>query len=414
LATLLGRVVARDNGLVVVEHAEGQLQVVGEASPGDWVRIEDLARVGDRWQGRITVTTPTRGHFHPTQGEYGRLRAAGGARLGNLRQRARGMAVLRRFFDERGFLEVETPLMVPSPGLELHLDAFRVEGGGGSGREAHSRAPAQYLITSPEYQLKRLLAGGLERVYSVAKCFRRGEAGPQHNPEFTMVEWYRSPGTWQEIANDVAELCVAVAEAIAGGPRLRYQDQALDLSLPWPSLTVAEAMDRYARVRVDGDELAGVLAERGRAAGHRVPPGATAWDDVFFHIFLDAVEPHLGRGRPTILHDWPAPLSALARRKPSDPRVVERFEAYAGGLELCNGFGELTDPAEQRQRFESDLKERARRGLPAYPIDETFLAALAEGLPDCAGVALGIDRLMMLVCDTATLREVVAFTVDEL
>jgi lysyl-tRNA synthetase class 2 len=229
-----------------------------------------------------------------------------------------------------------------------------------------------------------------------------------------MVEWYRSPGTWQEIASDVTELCVAVVEALTGGPRLRYQGEALDLSLPWPSLTVAEAMERYARVRVDGDEPARVLAERGRAAGHRVPPEATAWDDVFFHLFLDAVEPHLGRGRPTVLHDWPAPLGALARRKPSDPRVVERFEAYAGGLELCNGFGELTDPVEQRQRFESDLKERARRGLPQYPIDEKFLTALAEGLPDCAGVALGIDRLMMLACDAATLREVVAFTVDEL
>lgn len=326
------------------------------------------------------------------------------------------MATLRRFFEERGFLEVETPLMVPSPGLELHLDAFVVESkiAGGGGGSANDRGPAQYLITSPEYQLKRLLAGGLERVYSVAKCFRRGEAGPHHNPEFTMVEWYRSPGTWQEIAEDVAALCIAVVEAITGGPCLQYQGETLDLSLPWPSLTVAEAMERYARVRVDGDEPAGVLAGRGRAAGHRIPPEATAWDDVFFHIFLDAVEPHLGRGRPTVLHDWPAPLGALARRKPSDPRMVERFEAYAGGLELCNGFGELTDPVEQRQRLESDLEERMRRGLPQYPIDEKFLAALAEGLPDCAGVALGIDRVMMLACGAATLRDVVTFTVDEL
>lgn len=343
------------------------------------------------------------------------MRTPGGARIGNLRRRAQGMAALRRFFEERGFLEVETPLMVPSPGLELHLDAFVVgDKAAGGGGDADDRWPAQYLITSPEYQLKRLLAGGLERVYSVAKCFRRGEAGPHHNPEFTMVEWYRSPGTWQEIAGDVAELCVAVVEAIAGRPRLQYQGEVLDLSLPWPSLTVAEAMERYARVRVDGDEPARVLAEKGRRAGHRVPPEVTAWDDVFFHIFLDAVEPHLGRGRPTVLHDWPAPLGALARRKPSDPRVVERFEVYAGGLELCNGFGELTDPVEQRQRFESDLDERVSRGLSQYPIDEKFLAALAEGLPDCAGVALGIDRLMMLACDAATLREVVAFTIDEL
>lgn len=331
----------------------------------------------------------------PWGGERARL---GEARRRNLERRATLMRALRRFFEGRGFLEVETPLLVPSPGLELHLDAFAVEG--------------RYLITSPEYQLKRLLAAGLERVYAVSKCFRRGELGAQHNPEFTMVEWYRAPGTWEEIARDVEELCAETVAAVRGEAKLTYQGEPLDLTPPWPRLTVGEAMARWAGIRLEGDEPVEVLLERARRAGHRVDEGV--WEDVFFTVFLDAVEPHLGRGRPTILCDWPLPLSALARRKPADARVVERFEAYAGGLELCNGFGELVDAAEQRARLERDRRERARRNLPDYPIDERFLAALAEGLPDAGGVALGIDRLAMIACDVNQLRDVVSFASDEL
>ena len=339
-----------------------------------------------------------------------------GRRLDNLQARARGLRRLRAFFDERDFLEIEAPLLVPSPGLELHLDAFAVDGAG-------------YLITSPEYQLKRLLAAGLPRIYSVARCFRRREAGPQHNPEFTMVEWYRAPGTWEEIAADVEALCAEVARAVLGttiiergGTQPERPEQPvtqpvtpIDLGLPWERMSVREAMARYAQVELVGDEPVAELARKAAAAGHPVPRGETwPWDDLFFTVFLDAVEPHLGRGRPTILYDWPAPLCALARRKPGDPHVVERFEAYAAGLELCNGFGELTDEQEQRERLERDLAERRRRGLPAYPVDEKFLAALAEGLPPSGGVALGLDRLMMLVTGATSIREVTAFTIDEL
>ncbi len=320
-------------------------------------------------------------------------------RAANLRKRAVALQALRRFFDERGFLEVETPLLVPSPGLELHLDAFPVGD--------------RYLITSPEYQLKRMLAAGFDRIYSLARCFRRGEAGAQHNPEFTLVEWYRAPGDWREIARDVEELCHAVVAAVRGdGGPAAYQGRALPLAPPWRWLTVGEAMRAWAGVEAFGDEPAAELARRGRAAGWPISPALDAWDDVFFSIFLAAVEPRLAEA-PTILHDWPAPLSALARLAP-DRRTAERFEAYAGGLELANGFGELIDAVEQRARFQHDLAERRRRGLPEYPVDERFLAALAEGLPPCAGVALGVDRLVMLACDAPSLREVVAFATDEL
>jgi lysyl-tRNA synthetase class 2 len=334
-------------------------------------------------------------------GERARLQRDGGRRLRGLEVRARALQELRRWFEAERFLEIEAPLLVPSPGLELHLDAFAVEGGG-------------YLITSPEYQMKRLLAAGLPRIYALCRCFRRGEAGRHHNPEFTMVEWYRAPGSWREIASDVERLVASVVGQFHPDlSRFAYQGQPIDLTPPWEWLTVREAMSRWAGVALDGDEPIDELVRKGRAAGHRIPDGYS-WDDAFFAIFLDAVEPRLGRGRPTILHDWPAPLAALARRSPEDPRVVERFEAYAGGLELCNGFGELIDAVEQRARLEADQAERRRRGKPVYPIDERLIGALAEGLPPSAGVALGVDRLVMLAADAASLREVSAFVLDEL
>jgi elongation factor P--(R)-beta-lysine ligase len=310
-----------------------------------------------------------------------------------LRERAILNRTIRAFFDARDFLEIEAPILVPSPGLELHLDAFAVE--------------QRYLITSPEYQMKRLLAGGLERIYSLGKVFRRKEAGAQHNPEFTMLEWYRAHASWSDIADDTEALvwqCARSVDAVRAG--------RCALEPPWPRLSVGEACDRWGRVRIYGDEDAATLKERVRAAGWRVPADGD-WSDIFFGFFLDAVEPHLGQDEPTLIYDWPRPLCALARHKPSDPRVVERFEVYAAGLELCNAFGELTDAVEQRRRLESDLAERRRRGLPEYPIDEKFIAALAD-MPDASGIALGVDRLAMLLFGAAEIREVVAFADDEL
>jgi lysyl-tRNA synthetase class 2 len=283
---------------------------------------------------------------------------------------------------------------VPSPGLELHLDAFAVEN--------------RYLITSPEYQMKRLLAGGLDRIYSLGKVFRRRECGLQHNPEFTMLEWYRAGADWRAIAEDVEQLVVGCARALNGGSRIGE----LELSPPWPRLSVAEACERFAGVSVAGDESPEELRQKVRAAGHRAPADGD-FGDIFFTLFLDAVEPRFAKDRPLVLYDWPRPLAALARQKPGDTRVVERFEVYAAGLELCNAFGELTDPVEQRRRLEADLAERRRRGLPEYPIDERFLSALGD-MPPSAGIALGVDRLAMLLMSARDIREVLAFADDEL
>ena len=257
--------------------------------------------------------------------------------------------------------------MVPSPGLDLHLDAFEVVGG---------REP-RYLITSPEYQMKRLLAGGLPRIYQLCRCFRRNELGALHEPEFTMLEWYRAFAGSEEIMRDTEELVAHVAAAVNGGSKtIPGLDRPVDVSPPWERLTVAEAFQRHA-----GVEVGAVLEDEER----------------FFRLLVDHVEPALGRGRPTFVTRWPARMASLARLCPDDPAVADRVEAYVDGVELCNGFGELIDPVEQRARLARDRSARAAAGKPTYPIDERFLSALEEGLPPSGGNALGVDRLVMLV-----------------
>ncbi len=402
-----GRVAAASEVGARVVDSTGWILVAGVAlRPGDWVVVEGtLGRNGILLATRASVATPYRksGHFGSPGDEFVRL----SPRLGRLALRDQAMRAVRDFFHQRGFIEVETPLLVPSPGLELHLDAVS--------------ADDKFLITSPEYQLKRVLAGGADKVFSICRCFRRGERGPHHNPEFTMIEWYRAWAGYEAIMADTEELVASVARAVLGTTHARPPDTTdggagLELGPPWERITVGGAMLRWAGFAVNGDETAADLLARARTAGLAMSgiDDRSPWDDVFFAAFLEAVEPQLGQGRPTIVYEWPAPLAALARHKPGDPRVVERFEAYAGGLELCNAFGELTDPAEQRRRFKKDLADRAARKKPLYPVDTRFLAALDEGLPPCAGIALGIDRLMMLLLGASDIRDVVAFTDDEL
>ncbi|HEX3473611.1 MAG TPA: EF-P lysine aminoacylase EpmA [Kofleriaceae bacterium] len=382
-----GRVLAVDGELAIVRGERGDARIPARAG---W-------RPGDLVDGDAVVQPFGGGDYPGPTTEVARLPRN---RLDRLAARSAAMAALRRFFAERDFLEVETPLLVPSPGLEIHLDAVTAGGG--------------YLITSPEYQMKRLLAAGCERIYQVCKCFRAGERGPHHAAEFTMVEWYRGFAELDAIARDTEQLVAAVLTAVAGSPVARVAGRAIDVAPPWPRLTVRDAMRRWAGIEVAGDEPAAALVAAVRAAGIAVADG-TAWDDAFFAAFLARVEPQLAAlDRPVLLEDWPAPLAALARRKPGDPRTALRFEAYVGGIELANAFGELTDPVEQRARFERDQATRRARGKPAYPIDDRLLAALAEGLPPSAGIALGVDRLVMLATGAETIDGVLTFAAAEL
>jgi len=289
----------------------------------------------------------------------------------------------RAFFEARGFLEVDTPLLVPSPGLDVHLDAFAVA----------TRAGERYLSTSPEYQMKRLLADGYPAIFQITKAFRRDELGERHNPEFTILEWYRAPGTVSDVMGDTEQLVAKVT-----GGAVVLDGQAHDVTPPFVRMTVLEAYAAFAGLSPD---------ETLSLADHD--------EERFFRLLLDRIEPGiLALGRAVFLTEYPASQASLARRKEGDPRVAERFELYVGGVELCNGFGELTDPVEQRNRFEHDRRTRAERGLPVYPIDERFLSALERGLPASAGNALGLDRLVALACGSRRIGDVMAFPYDEL
>jgi elongation factor P--(R)-beta-lysine ligase len=325
----------------------------------------------------------------------------------NARARARLAAEVRRHLGADGYEEVETPVLVPAPGMEPHIQAFEAtfvpERGG---------APTPlFLHTSPEYAMKRLLAEGFQRVFQLARVFRNGEVSRTHNPEFTMLELYRAGTDYRGVMADVERLLEGCARALlpGGGTRVVRDGRALDLAAPFEMLTVAEAFSRHAGVDLGACAAdAGRLAAAARAAGHDPGPGGESFDDVFFRVMLDAVEPRLGAGRPTWLVDWPAPMASLSKVKRDDPRWAERFELYAGGLELANGFTELNDAAEQRARLveEQELRRTLRRTV--YPLDEAFLDAVGR-MPDAGGVAIGFDRLLMLLVGAAAIDEVLLF-----
>jgi len=322
-------------------------------------------------------------------------------RLPNLQARTRMLRTMRAFFEREGFQEVETPCLQVSPGLEPHLKAFRTmieHPQGGPDR-------ALYLHTSPEFAMKKLLVAGVPRLFQFARVFRNGERSDTHHPEFTMLEWYRDGADYQDLIGDCEFLLRDTLNA-AGHDRFRWRGREADPSLPFERLTVREAFLRHAGIDLFAviDDLSAFRAEAGRV-GIRTQDD-DAWDDVFFRIFLDRIEEKLGIGRPTILMDYPVAMAALSRPKPSDRRVAERFELYVCGLELANAFGELTDPAEQARRFAADMDLKEKLYGERYPIDADFLAALDEGLADCAGIALGFDRLVMLSTHSEKIEDV--------
>lgn len=294
----------------------------------------------------------------------------------------------RAFFESRGYLEVETPIAIPSPGLDLHLDAFEANPTG-----VERRGAPRFLSTSPEYQMKRLLTDGHARIFQITRAFRAGELGERHNPEFTILEFYRAHAGVEAIMRDTEQLVARVTGGV-----VRIRDRAIDTRPPFVRMPLVEAFERYAKT----------------------PPLETLRladedEDRFFRLLVENVEPALAAlDHAVLVTEYPATQASLARKKPSDPRVAERFELYVAGVELCNGFGELTDAVEQRARFVRDQEERARRGKPVYPIDERFLEALARGMPESGGNAIGLDRLVALATGSTSIGDVLAFTDDEL
>ncbi|MDH3622729.1 MAG: EF-P lysine aminoacylase EpmA [Myxococcales bacterium] len=296
-----------------------------------------------------------------------------------LKLRARLLRSMRRFFEDRGFIEVEVPTIVPSPGLDFHLSAFEVN-------DPHG-AHVGWLATSPEYQMKRLLSSGAERIFQLAKSYRADEKSVLHEREFTMLEWYRAHATSETVMRDTEELVEHLATSLAKGesPLLRTA------KAPWPRCTVEHVVREHAGVELDT---------------------LTGNDEEFFRIWVDQVQPRLGSDGPVFVTDWPASMASLARLKPNG--MADRFEAFLRGVELCNGFGELTDADEQRRRLLRDQAERRAAGKPVYPVDERFLQALEEGMPESGGNALGVDRLLMLLVGADSIQAVMPFPEDRL
>lgn len=311
-----------------------------------------------------------------------------------LKLRAELLARVRNFFARRGVLEVDTPILsaagTTDPNLHSYAATSTAPGDGTSRR---------YLHTSPEFAMKRLLAAGMGPIYQVCKVFRAGETGRRHNPEFTLLEWYRTGFTYHALMDEVTAL---VAEMLAGCRNIERPER----------LSYREAFLRHAGVdphEGSASELAAAAQARGITVAGLAPEDRDAWRDL---LLSHAVEPNLGNGRPTFLYDYPASAAALARIRPGAPPVAERFELYYEGIELANGFQELTNAQEQRTRFEQDRAVRRRRGLADVPPDERLLAALEHGLPDCSGVALGFDRLVMLAAGTNAIVDVSTFPAD--
>jgi len=310
---------------------------------------------------------------------------------------------IRAWFDEQGFTEVETGILQVSPGNETHLHAPRTELVSADGGRT-----TLYLRTSPEFACKKLLAAGETKIFEFARVFRDRERGDLHLPEFTMLEWYRANASYDAVMADSIVVIAHAAQATGIG-RFSFRDKIADPFAEPELMTVAAAFERFAQIDLlatvadgKGDRAALAAAARERV---RITDDDT-WSDIFSKVLVEHVEPNLGQGCLTVLFEYPVPEAALARAKPSDPRVAERFEIYACGVELANGFGELTDAREQRRRFMEAMDEKARRYGERYPLDEDFLAAV-DAMPEASGVALGFDRLVMLAGGALRIDQVV-------
>lgn len=313
------------------------------------------------------------------------------------RTRPKMYSALRQFFAHEGFEEVETPLLVPTPGMEPHIDPFEVPYIPQTD-VGHRRA--FYLHTSPEYAMKRLLADGCGPIFQICKVFRNGEISQAHNPEFSLLEFYRPHADYHQIMRDLEHALGQVEKSI--NPKSSFFSK-----LPYERLTVKDAIFRETGLQLEAFADATSFAQAAEAAGVYIP-SFDSWEDVLFHVFLQKVEPRLGLERPTFLTEYPASMAALARLSPKNPQVAERVELYARGQELANGFSELTDAHEQRARLIEEQAYRKRAGRPVFPLDEAFLSALPK-MPPAAGIAVGLDRILMLLLEEQHIDQVLLF-----
>lgn len=325
---------------------------------------------------------------------------------GAVRIRARLLAATRSYFESRGFIAVDTPTFMTIPDLTPALNSFRTEYVDGDGGTRNL-----YLQTSPEHYMKRLLAAGCERIYQICRFYRNGERFDTHHPEFTGLEWYEAYADYEKVMDTTEKYVISLAETLNQARELTYRGTAIDLRPPWPRYRVRDCFLDRSGIDLDACDDLEAFSSAARARGYGVREDDD-WDDLFHRVFLSAVEPTLPADRPVFLTEYPARLPSLARRVPDNPRYVERFELYMGGLELANAFTELNDPVEQRARFEADREvKRSQDGPDRYVggVDEALLAALEYGMPPSGGIAFGLDRLAMLFADVETIDPVIVF-----
>lgn len=300
-----------------------------------------------------------------------------------LKMRMEIIRAIRCFFDNQDYWEVQTPALQLSPGAEVHLQAF----------ETRYLSPDQqdqkayYLHTSPEFAMKKLLVAGLPKIYQIVSVFRNEQGSSLHSPEFTMLEWYETGLSYQSLMQQTQKLIQSISQEIKI-THFKYKEFQSRIFEDWDYITVLEAFEKYANRVIDPNT-------------HQAE-----WEELFYTVFLNEIEPQLGQGRPTILYDYPVSMAALARKKPEDERFAERFELYICGMELANGFGELTDPVEQGARLEADMALKQKLYGKSWPVDEDFIAALSHGMPQVSGIALGIDRLVMLATGKEHIKDV--------
>ncbi len=399
----------RPGELVVGSVVEGALGHASSSAerPGSKEPARGVPAVLRAWR---ELARPQRAldTFPPPDSDWARFDTAEGALWRAVHARALLLRALRRWFEDAGFVEVDTPAVASSPGTEVHIEpvqaSLRLD-------LTAAQRSTRWLVPSPELHMKRLLSVGFERIFQLGRVFRSGERTAWHNPEFTLLEWYRSPGSWRDVLEDTASLVQSVSRAVAGTTQVPWRGGVLDLGR-WEEWTFRSWCQRVGGFDPEDWRDAAALRQQMRGAGIGVTESDSTPSDLFERAIVERLEPGLPTDRVVAIVEYPACMASLARRVPSRPAWAERFEVYVGGVELANGFGELLDADEQRRRCETERRERARRALDVPPLDDRFLDALALGVPPSAGVAVGVDRLLMILLGMDDISFVVPFTVE--
>ncbi len=418
-----GRVIGQVNDGYVLQDESGRVDIAcsDQWNFGDIIEVcvepNEVKVPGDcEWKAlEWLVLTPCQQDFYiSSQDPNYKKMVIDRGRMERMNMRMKIMKRIRSFFDERGFWETETPMMVRLPGMEPYLDVFQTEFFRVGKEIKEQVGEPMFLITSPEYAMKKLLVGGYEKIFQLTRSFRNKEfAADLHNPEFTILEWYRAFASYEEIMEDTQALVQDLARFVHGESYVVSNGRKVDVGGVWPRLKVIEAFEKYAGIAPKDFENPERMREIALEKGYTVTP-ETNDDDVFFLIFLNEIEPNLGIDAPVFLYEYPARMAALSKKCEHDSRYAERVEAYVGGIELCNGFTELNDAEEQEKRLMLEREERKKLGKDVYDVDQSFVAALQFGMPPSSGIALGVDRLIMLLTGAKSIEDVLFFPYKDL